>query len=67
MRPTITGANQHSKIVFQESEEVIREQALLITPCDTCIQIEQGDQLINLNYETVSDLCALLKKMKAPD
>lgn len=40
------------------------EPALLIESYYDVISIQQGDQSININYETVKELCKVLKSMK---
>ena len=62
-----TSATENSKLIWQNVNEGIPEPALLITPYIDCIQIEQADQTININYETVNELCKVIKNLKEPE
>ena len=62
-----TSATENSKLIWQNVNEGIPEPALLITPYIGCIQIEQADQMININYETVNELCKVIKNLKEPE
>lgn len=64
---TLTDAAKETKILWQNgSGEGVGEPALVITPYFGCFQIEQGENIISINYETVADLCKVLKSMKEP-
>lgn len=55
-------------IIFwqKNSESGVGEPALLIEPYMGCIQITQEDQRVNLSYESIKDLCKVLKSMEEP-
>lgn len=57
-------------ILWQENKETgVGEPALAITAYSDVIQIEQGSvnggvQIININYDSVAELCRELRKTK---
>lgn len=54
----------NSYVIWQEVEDGVGEPALLIEPFHDCLQISQAGSVINLNYESVDELCKLLKRIK---
>lgn len=63
-----TDATSSTQILWQVADEEGsgHEPALVITPYMGVIQIEQEDQVINIAYSAIPDLCKLLKSLKEP-
>lgn len=59
----ITRGNASSIVIWQEVEEGVGEPAILLTPWSDVITITQEGKSINLNYETVKELCKQLKTL----
>lgn len=60
-------AGKNAIIMWQSNEENgVGEPALLIESYIGCFQITQDDQKININYESIKDLCKILKQLKEP-
>lgn len=55
----------NSHIIWQQTEEDgVAEPALLLEPFNDVIQLSQDGNVINLNYESLEELCKLLRKLK---
>jgi hypothetical protein len=55
-------------VMWQTNEESgVGEPALLIESYMGCFQITQEDQRININYESIKELCKILKQLKEPE
>lgn len=57
-------ATDKTIIVWQEVDDGIPEPALMVTPYSDTINITQGANSINLNYDTVNEFCKLLRKLR---
>lgn len=51
-------------VVLWQETEGIPQPALLIEFFDECITITQENKYISLNYESVNELCKVLKSRK---
>lgn len=54
----------NSHIIWQEVEDGVGEPALLFEPFNDCLQVSQAGAVINVNYQSIDELCKLLKKLK---
>ncbi len=63
---TTSSATEDSIILWQNVSEGTPELALLITPYIGCFQIKQGYDIININYESVKELCRVMKSIEEP-
>jgi hypothetical protein len=55
--------HKNSLIVWQEDpEDGVAEKPVLLECYNDVIAMTQGDNTINLNYETVAEFCKALKK-----
>lgn len=61
-----TSTKNNGAIMWQENTEGVPEAAILIQPYMDVISIEQEGRHINLNYESVGELCKIIKSMKQP-
>jgi hypothetical protein len=55
---------QDSLIIWQEQEEGVPEPAILFEPYGDVIAITVEDNVININYESVDEICKALKNLK---
>lgn len=56
---------KESFTLWQESsEDSVPEPAFLIVPHSDVVRIQQGGDQILLNYESVDELCKVLKQIK---
>lgn len=62
-----TPDNRRSIIIWQENEDCIGEQALLIQSYRGLFCINQNGQSININYETKKELIAAIKAIQEPE
>lgn len=52
-------------IIWQDGpEDGIGENAIMIESYSGVVAIQQNSSSININYETIDELCKLLKKIK---
>jgi hypothetical protein len=52
-------------IIWQpDPEDGVAEKAILVESYSDVITLQQNDQSININYESIDELCKLLKKLK---
>lgn len=58
--------NIKSVIIWQEGEtgENVGEPALLISPYSDCVSIQQGEDYININWQSLNEVIKHLKEMK---
>lgn len=62
----MTDANyKNSHTIWQEQSDGLPEQSLLVERYDNTIRIQQREDSITINYESVDELCKLLKKLKS--
>lgn len=59
----ITPKDKNCILIWQDVPEGVGEPAILITPYSDCIILQQEGRYININYETVKELCKHLKNM----
>jgi hypothetical protein len=59
-------ANEGAIIIWQKAADDTPQQALLVEAYADVIQIAQEGTRIDINYETVKELCAVLKSIKRP-
>jgi len=60
----IEPACKNSIVVWQKSDEGVSEPALLIELYNDVFQLSQDGQRINLNYESIEDLCKAFRMAK---
>jgi hypothetical protein len=52
-------------IIWQEDpNDGVAESAILVEAYSDIISFQQNDSSININYESVDEICKLLKKLK---
>lgn len=51
-------------IIWQEDPDAVSGPSILVETYSDCISIQQKDQSISLNYESVDEFCKLLKQLK---
>lgn len=63
----IDKAKEDAIVIWQKSDDGTPQQALLIEAYSDVIQIGQDGTRIDLNYESVKELCSVLKSIKRPE
>jgi hypothetical protein len=65
--PTIQQVSKTEIVMWQGAHEdyPIPEPALLIDSRSDVIIIQQENRYVNFNYESIDELCKILKKLKA--
>jgi DNA uptake protein ComE-like DNA-binding protein len=51
-------------IIWQETSEGAAEPAIVVEPYTDVIQIVQEGERININYESVKEICKVLNSLK---
>lgn len=66
--PTFGATREDSKVIWQEDDEMngLGEPALLINFYSDSVEIQQKGSSILVNYNTLPELCKLLKDAKRP-
>jgi hypothetical protein len=58
--------NKNAKVIWQQVEEGegVAEPALLIEPYKDVVRIGQDGDAIQINYESIDEICKALKQIK---
>jgi hypothetical protein len=62
-KPTIKELYKSPVLVWQDVEEGVGEPAIALDKYNDILVFKQADNEVNLNYETIPELCKTLKRI----